>query len=226
MHALSVELFGKSIPFPLFPVAKDIVGIGLTDSPLIADRLQEKLNFTNTFIHDEPRLDLMDPAPGLDGSYDFIIASEVFEHLPAPVERGFENLWRLLRPEGFVVFTVPWSPDGHTIEHFPDLYDWQIVNLRGGPVLVNRTENGEVQAFGDLSFHGGWGDTLELRLFSKDDLVVNFKNARFGQIEIAEMGANPDYGVILQPWSRGIVARKTVRRSPWTAPRRANHPLK
>ena len=87
IHALSLELFGQSVPLPLFPLAKDLAGIGLTDSPSIADRLVEQLNYTNTFYHQEPRIDIMDLASGVDGAYDFIIASEVFEHLPPPVSR-------------------------------------------------------------------------------------------------------------------------------------------
>lgn len=130
---------------------------------------------------------------------------------PPPVQLGFNNLARLLRADGFVIFTVPWGSEGHTLERYPDLHDWQIVNLRGGPVLVNGTSNGEIQTFRDLCFHGGDGETLEMRLFSKDDLLANLETAGFKQIEFAEIEANPDYGIIWEPWSRGLVARKTPR---------------
>jgi SAM-dependent methyltransferase len=216
IHALSLELFGKSIPLPLFPLAKDLTGIGLTDSPSIADRLVEQLNYTNTFYHQEPRIDIQDLASGTDGAYDFIIASEVFEHLPPPVQPAFHNLWRLLRPDGFVVFTVPWGIDGHTLEHYPDLYDWQIANLRSGPILVNRDAAGEIQLFENLCFHGGPGATLEMRLFTKGDLIEHFEEAGFQETEFAE--SYPEYGILCEPWSRGLVARKTVRRPPWAPP--------
>ena len=216
VHALSLELFGRSIPLPLFPVAKDIAGIGLTDSLSIAVPLQEQLNYTNTFYHQEPRIDIMDSASGADGSYDFIIASEVFEHLPPPVQPAFNNLARLLRQDGFVVFTVPWVPDGHTKEHYPDLHDWQVANLKSGPLLVNRNVAGEIQLFENLCFHGGPGETLEMRLFSKADLLKHFEDAGFQQIEIAE--DYPEYGILCEPWSRGLIARKTVRRQPWSPP--------
>ncbi len=218
IHALSLELFGKSIPLPLFPLAKDITGIGLTDSLSIAVPLEAQFSYTNTFYHQEPRIDITDLSSGADGAYDFIIASEVFEHLPPPVQPAFNNLARLLRPDGFVVFTVPFDPNGHTKEHFPDLHDWQIANLRGGPVLVNRTAAGEIQVFDDLCFHGGPGETLDMRLFSESDLIANFKNAGFREIEFADTEMNADYGIKFDPWSRGIVARKSDRRQPWSPP--------
>jgi SAM-dependent methyltransferase len=216
VHALSLELFGQSIPLPLFPLAKDLTGIGLTDSPSIADRLMEQLNYTNTFYHQEPRIDIMDLTSGVDGAYDFIIASEVFEHLPPPVQPAFNNLSRLLRPDGLVVFTVPWVPEGHTKEHYPDLYDWKIAHLRSGSILVNRNLAGEIQLFENLCFHGGPGETLEMRLFAKSDLIEHFQKAGFEEIEFAEN--YPEYGIVCEPWSRGLVARKTGRRPPWVPP--------
>jgi SAM-dependent methyltransferase len=216
---LSTELFGKSIPLTRFPAAKGIRGIGLTDNPSIADHLERQLGYTNTFYHQEPRIDITDSASGAEGTYDFIIASEVFEHLPPPVQPSFNNLSRLLRPDGFVVFTVPWAPDGQTREHFPDLYDWQIVDLRGGQVLVNRTVKGEVQTFVDLCFHGGPGEVLEMRLYSQADLRAHFQKAGFRETEFAEVYPSPEYGIICEPWSRGLVARTTGRRTPWTPAR-------
>jgi SAM-dependent methyltransferase len=208
IHALSLELFGKSIPLPLFPRAKEITGIGLTDSGTFVFGLAKKLNFTNTYFHREPRIDLTDATSGEDGAYDFIIASEVFEHIPPPVQLGFNNLARLLSPNGFVIFTVPWNPDGHTIEHYPDLFDWKVVRLRSGPVLVTVTITGEAQAFRNPVFHGGDGETLEMRLFSKDDLVRHFDAAGFQRLKFSEIEAALDYGIIWEPWSRGLVARK------------------
>ncbi len=211
-----MELFGESIPLPLFPLAKDITGIGLTDSTSIAGLLEMQLSYANTFYHREPRIDIMDSASGADGAYDFIIASEVFEHLPPPVQPAFNNLARLLKPNGFVVFTTPWTPEGHTKEHYPDLYDWQIANLRSGPVLVNRNAAGELQTFDNLCFHGGPGETLEMRLFSKGDLIEHFQEAGFHETACAENC--PEYGIISKPWTRGFVARKTVRRVAWSPP--------
>jgi SAM-dependent methyltransferase len=183
--------------------------MGLTDDPTYANQLQTHFTYTNTFYHQEPRIDILDQTSGEDGAYDFIIASEVFEHLPPPVQPAFDNLSRLLKPDGFVIFTVPWGLEEATIEHFPDLYDWKIVELRGGHLLVNRTKDGEVQTFDNLCFHGGAGVTLEMRLFMKNDLTEHLRSAGFQEIEYAE--SCPDHGIVLEPWSRGLVARKSPR---------------
>lgn len=216
VHALSVELFGESLTLPSFPEMRQIKGIGMSDCPAIAEPLhREKFDYENTFYHREPRLDIMDENSGKTESYDFIVSSEVFEHVPPPAQLAFNNLFRLLKPRGFAVFSTPWAPDGHTREHFPLLYDWQIVNLRSGPVLVNRTANGELQIIGEnLVFHGGPGETLEMRLYSKDDLEKHFRTAGFEEIEIAEIETSLEYGICWRPWSRGFVVRKSRRAGP------------
>ena len=82
-----------------------------------------KFDYTNTFYHQAPRLDINHPAPNDFGRYDFIISSEVMEHVPQPVEKAFENLYRMLKPDGLLVLTVPYTIDGRTIEHFPQLHN-------------------------------------------------------------------------------------------------------
>ncbi len=107
VHALSMELFGESIRLPMFALAKDITGIGLTDSQPIADPLEAQISYTNTYYHREPRIDIGDPAWGAHGACDFIIASEVFEDLTSPVQPAFNNLARLLRQMDLLYLRLP-----------------------------------------------------------------------------------------------------------------------
>ncbi|MDQ2843980.1 MAG: hypothetical protein M3Y72_23670 [Acidobacteriota bacterium] len=132
----------------------------------------------------------------------------MFEHVPPPVQKAFDNLASILKPTGFVVFSVPWAPEGQTIERFPALYDWQITTLESGTVLVNRTESGFLEVFDNLIFHGGPGQTLEMRLFSKSDLVAHLQAAGFSCIKFAERQESLKYGIVWEPWSIGLVARK------------------
>jgi SAM-dependent methyltransferase len=213
VHALSTQLFARSLRLGEFPRAKHIRGIGMSDWPVTADVLHKQFDYENTFYHQEPRLDISDATSGQTGTYDFIVSSEVFEHIPLPIQPAFDNLLRLLKPEGFVVFSTPWTPDGHTVEHFPDLYDWKIVQLRSGFVLVNRTRNGQLQIFENLVFHGGPGTTLEFRLFAESDLTSHLQRAGFEKIEFADRETNLEYGIAWAPWSRGIVIRKSGRRN-------------
>ncbi len=50
-----------------------------------------------------------------DGSFDLCTSTEVFEHVPDD-HAGFAELHRVLRPGGSVLFTVPMSGAGSTVE--------------------------------------------------------------------------------------------------------------
>jgi hypothetical protein len=87
VHALSTELFGKSLAVPDFPVRRDIKGIGLSDWDGYAERLVKKLDYTNTCFHRQPMLDITDIPESMTGSLDFVIASDAYEHIAPPVTR-------------------------------------------------------------------------------------------------------------------------------------------
>ncbi len=204
VQALSTALFGRELPLKEFPRDRKIRGIGLSDWEPIAKVLSKRFDYKNTFFHREPRLDIMSPDAGA-GSYDFIIAADVFEHVPPPVQTAFDNLARLLKPGGFAIFSAPWESTGETLEHFPELFDWQVMKFRGDYVLLNRTRDGRLEAFEHLVFHDGPGATLEIRVFSKDGLLGNCKAAGF---DVAMAEDNPACGILWDAWSRGVVLRK------------------
>jgi SAM-dependent methyltransferase len=204
VQVLSTELFGRSLALKEFPRDRKIRGIGLSDWGPIAKVLAKRLDYTNTFFHCNPRLDIMNPEAAA-ASCDFIIAADVFEHVPPPVQTAFDNLAALLKPGGFAVFSSPWESTGDTHEHFPELFDWQVMKFRGDHVLLNRTRDGRLEAFENLVFHDGPGETLEIRVFSKDGLLANCEAAGF-QVSFAEN--NPANGIVWDDWSRGMVLRK------------------
>jgi len=206
--ALSTSLFGRSLAIDDFP-ANALCGIGMSDWSVYADRLRDRLAYRNTFYDREPRLDITATLPAeLAGACDFVISSEVLEHVPPPVERAFANCYALLKPGGVLVFTVPWRTEGKTDEHFPALHDYALAQLTSGPVLVNRTRDGEVELFEDLVFHGGEGETLEMRIFSGPDVLAHLRAAGFVDIRIFD-DAIPRHGVVWsEPWSLPIVAKR------------------
>src|SRR5262249_12401711 len=153
-------------------VDKSIAGVGLSDAENYAKPLAEKFDYRNTFYHTDPHLDITDIDDSQIGRYDFIVASDVFEHVVPPVAKAFANARRMLKPGGKLIFTVPFVPEGRTREHFPELYDWSLAESDGVWTLTNRTRDGRAQRFNDLVFHGGPGSTLEMRLFSRDDLIA------------------------------------------------------
>lgn len=159
VHRLSLELFGYSIPLPEFPFVKSIKGIGLTDPRLIAGVLAERFTYRNTYLNSEPKLDIRcDPSP--IGELDFLIASEVFEHVEPPVELAFANAARLLKNSGVLLLTVPWVWDGDPHTAIPALYDWRLGRENDRYVIINRRPTGEVEQFWDMAFDGSRGPSL------------------------------------------------------------------
>ena len=181
--ALSTSLFGKSLTIDQFPHRPDLVAIGMSDWEGYADRLASRFQYRNTFFDEPPQLDIMEPVSGLlTHSCDFIISTDVLEHVAPPFELALVHLREMLKPGGLLVFSIPMKHEGSTDEHYPDLHEYKIVDLGSAPVLVNRTVNGELQVFENLVFHGGPGAVLEMRLVSVPDLLANLRNAGFVNI--------------------------------------------
>jgi SAM-dependent methyltransferase len=211
---LSQELLGAHLTLPEFPVMKSIQGIGMSDSPGLAERLAEKLDYTNTFYHQAPRFDVVNPDPADFGRYDFILTSEVMEHVPPPIEQSFANLFRLLKPDGVLIMTTPYTLGGKTREHFPELHEFTLASPGGQTVLINRRRDGTLETFENLVFHGGPGSTVEIRVFTEESLRENLRSAGFSSVHVASENV-PEFGVEhAETWSLPMAARKLPYRAP------------
>ncbi len=209
---LSRELFDAPLALPDFPLLKSVRAAGMSDPPELASPLTKIFDYTNTFYHQPPRLDITQPEGTELGRYDFILSSEVMEHVPGPVEHSFRNLYRMLKPDGFLVLTVPYRIDGKTIEHFTELHEYTLAKLGGRTMLVNRRRDGTVEVFDNLCFHGGDGSTLEMRVFSEESLKDVLIRAGFSDVHIASENV-PEFGVLhSDAWSLPLVARKAPHR--------------
>jgi SAM-dependent methyltransferase len=205
---LSRELFGIDLALPEFPEMKGIRGIGMSDPPELASRLALKFDYTNTFYHQAPFFDVTSHDPRDEGRIDFILSSEVMEHIPPPVDRGFDALCKLLKPDGLLLLTVPYNLGGKTREHFPDLHECALAAPGGRTVLVNRRRDGTLEVFDNLQFHGGHGSTLEIRVFTEESLRELLIQSGFRELAISPVDT-PEFGIELaQPWSLPIAARK------------------
>jgi SAM-dependent methyltransferase len=208
VYLLSRELFGEGFILPDFPRLPGIKGLGLSDQASYAVPLAEKFDYTNTYYDRQPRLDITEAHPDRYGTYDFILSSDVFEHIEAPIERAFDEAYKLLKPHGVLCLSVPFSLDEDTVERFPELHEYSIVDLKGAPVLINRSKSGELEIRDDLIFHGGVGATLEMRLFSQQGLRKRICEAGFQDPVFLTEAVSP-FGIAFEgSWSLPLVARK------------------
>jgi hypothetical protein len=98
-----------------------------------------------------------------------------------------------------MIFSVPFVA-GETKEHFPDLHDYSIQKKSGDWVLFNRTSDGIDQEFSDLTFHGGPGTVIEMRVFGKDGLQKSFKEAGFASAKLHNEECLK-YGIVWLPYN-------------------------
>jgi len=207
VYLVTREVLGTPALLPSLRAHRDVRGLGLSDAEAYAGPLARKFDYENTYFHQTPRLDITAPvAPEREGRYDFLIASDVFEHVAPPVARAFENARRLLKPGGKFIFTVPFEHEGEPLEHFPELHDWTLSERAGRWTLANVTRDGRRQTFDDLTFHGGPGSTLEMRVFSRSSVARAFTDAGFARVRYADDTYLP-FGIHWpEPWSVPIVA--------------------
>jgi SAM-dependent methyltransferase len=179
---------------------KNLKGIGMSDSNW-ADIFKEKFDYINTFYHTSPHLDINNDEH-IKNYYelDFIISSDVFEHVdPFPsLQQAFNNLYKMLKCGGSIIFSVPYTHDEHK-EHFPNLYDYKIRNENGKYILHNTTIENKIETFDNLCFHGGPGNVLEMRIFSKKSIIHFLENSGFIDITFYDITEDMNkYGIF---WS-------------------------
>jgi hypothetical protein len=204
---LARELVGRDEALCRMRPDRSIRGIGLTDSGSYAPLLAQRFDYVNTFFDADPRLDITDVPDALAHRFRFVVASDVFEHVPAPAARAFAGARRLLDRDGFLLLTVPFSLEAQTIEHYPDLHAFSIEGAGDSAVLHNVTRDGRSQRFERLVFHGGSGATLEMRRFCRTGLERELAQAGFSRIRFADE-AFADFGIAWpEPFGVPVVAR-------------------
>lgn len=160
---------------------KDISGIGMSDSLGYAEHFERLFSYTNTYYHTEPFLDVSSAESATHyQNLDFVVSSDVLEHVEAPISSAFRNIWSMLKPKGWLILSVPYLEGYETIEHFPHLNEYSITKVGDDYALVNRRADGLVECHRNLSFHGGPGSVLELRVFGEGDLLAMLRYAGFG----------------------------------------------
>jgi SAM-dependent methyltransferase len=140
--------------------------------------------------------------------YDFVLSADVLEHVAPPVERALEETWRLLKPHGFLAVTIYCNAADRTVEHFPELNEFRVVDLGESPVLINRKRDGSLEITDNVVFHGGSGATLEMREFGLTDLKAKLRAAGFRDVTLLSENV-PEFGILFDSdVSQPLIATK------------------
>jgi SAM-dependent methyltransferase len=212
MLLLSQELFGgRKIILPEFPRLPGISGLGLSDQPVYAHQLEKKFSYVNTFLEREPVFDLSNAHREEHGRYDFILASDVLEHVRPPLESSLKEVYDLLKPGGLFCITVHCPAQGNTVEHFDGLQEFRVIPLGTSFVLVNRRGDGTIEVREDIVLHSGSGSTIEMREFSRFGLAESLRAAGFTAVRFLEEDV-PEFGIIMtRQTSQPLIAVKGAR---------------
>ena len=171
--AYLVSMFTTNAPEILPRVYRhDLTGVGLSDSEFLASQLSKSFNYTNTYYHTKPMLDICNPSEEWIERADFLVSSDVFEHVPAPVSSAFAGTYRVLKAGGVLILTVPFDGRSQTTEHYPNVRQFAVTNVAKEWLLVGKTSSDSFEVHRDLVFHGGPGTTVEMRFFRSEERRV------------------------------------------------------
>jgi SAM-dependent methyltransferase len=109
-----------------------------------------------------------------DKSFDVVLHSDTLEHVP-DLSRALSEIWRVLKPGGSMIFSVPIVRDGRDT------------------LVRAKLENGEIKHFSPPSYHGGSYQTTSQYLVCYEfgeDFIALLKNHGF-TVELLECPDNP-----------------------------------
>ena len=112
-----------------------------------------------------------------DKSFDLCTCTEVFEHVPNDL-KGFREIYRVLKPGGLFVFTVPLSDRGETVER---------VGLNEGKLIYleeAKYHDDHIRGAGSVLCYRNYGldilDRLSLAGFKDSEIVLVKAPTRWG----------------------------------------------
>jgi SAM-dependent methyltransferase len=185
MLGLSFGLTGSLRRLDELEIDLSVKGFGCSDAEVYASRLRRMFAYTNTFFHQEPRLDLADEKTyqQVSGS-QFAICSDVIEHTLQPPQVCLKNLYDSLAPNGFLILSAPTYAMPYSMERYPTLTDYTITQLGEQHVVVYKSAQGPIGLDSSPIFHGGPGSVLEMRVLSHNQLIAELAFAGFKNIKV------------------------------------------
>lgn len=183
--------------------------IGLSDHPNIETwfSLQSSLNYTNTFFDNTPFLDISEPDFTFRSYADILISSDILGHVMYPMSKALLGHFSVLKPGGVLILTTPWVTNGPHVEHFPWMVGYQVKTRCYSPTVIGVDSKGQKRKIADPIFHGGPGNTLEIRISSIHVLLEEIRRAGFTDVQVRSE-RKLEIGIF--PWSdmSVIIARR------------------
>jgi len=177
------------------------IGLGISDDINLSVALHAKFFYSNSFYDAFPYLDIRNVPVRAKASFEFVTCSDVLEHVDTGITKAFQGLRSLIKPDGFIVASVPINgPKGHR-EYYKDLSDFEITT--DGVYWQN--SKGRKHIDRSPEFHGGRGQSLAFRQFSIYSLNKSLRDAGFSKV--IEIAFSPKLGIPELQYPGIVIAR-------------------
>lgn len=204
-----------TLSFQLHPIlgfnapTKSIKGLGISDDHRYANMLEYLFDYQNTHLHKPPFLDVMVlNSEKLEDKVDFIICSDVLEHVIGNWRIAINNLFQYINIGGVLILTVPWDEfSDETLEHYPDCISYNVLkdSLEYTVEIITSRDISYIDE--TPIFHGGPGNTLEMRVFSLKELIRELGSAGFREVSLQKLDSNK-FGIGSQNEPGVLIAKK------------------
>jgi SAM-dependent methyltransferase len=111
-----------------------VLDVGVGTRPYPRQLFQGRCHYIATDCFEHPNIDVVSDIHHLTdvfqpGSFDFVICTDVLEHIPHPWE-AVQELYAVLKPGGTLLLTTPLNYRLHTDEHVRDYWRMSADGLR------------------------------------------------------------------------------------------------
>lgn len=175
-----------------------IYSLGMTDDISITTTLPTKFMHVNSFYNQFPKIDLLNLNKESESSFDIVICTDIFEHIPNNIEKAFINLYKLIKKNGLLIFSVPLirvkeglyelnsDPNKSELnqihqEYYPGMVKWDH-NKKDNSIRW-QDSNDKIYVDTEPEFHGGAGLTLTFRLFSNESVISFLHSVGFRDVQ-------------------------------------------
>lgn len=190
--------FGNELAFKDLKSDFSTISLGMSDDTSITSVLPSKFSHTNSFYDNFPKVDLLNIDDHLHNHFNLVLCSDVFEHIPKNIELAFTNLYKIVKTDGLLVFSVPIvkvkdrnykfgrTSSANLInsvyrEYYPLMKTWEY--REHGNLVVWEDLDGNFHEDTEPEFHGGVGLTLTFRLFSEDSVKSFLELSGFRDVQ-------------------------------------------